>query len=217
MQLVWYDKVTITPDDIKFRLSKIDEENALNARLGHDPKQAHSHSHEERHGGACDHATHRAILAPGALEQAAQLCRDRGVRMTPIRHEVLSALYTTHRPLGAYDIAEIMGREVSRRVAPITIYRALEFLLEQGFIHKLETRNAFIACPHEHTPDELVVFLICEACGGVDEASSPTVSSAMSSILGEAGFIPRAKVVEIVGLCAHCSGAAHEEPVADFI
>jgi Fur family zinc uptake transcriptional regulator len=174
----------------------------------------HGHPHEERPhegqphihagGGGCDHATHRAALAPQALQRAADLCRTRGVRMTPIRHDVLSALYTTHRPLGAYDIAEIMGREAQKRVAPITIYRALEFLLEQGFIHKLETRNAFIACPHAHAPGELVVFLICEQCGGVDEAISPAFSGALAKVLGEAGFKPRAGVVEIAGTCAHC-------------
>lgn len=172
-------------------------------------------AHQHGQGSTCDHATHHAAQAPLALERAAQTCRERGVRMTPIRQDVLSALYTTHRPLGAYDIAEIMGREAERRVAPITIYRALEFLLEQGFIHKLETRNAFIACVHDHAPDDLIVFLICEACGGVDEASSPTVSNAMTAILREAKFIPRAKVVEIVGLCAHCGSPDTDEPVAD--
>lgn len=200
------------------------KENGVNARPVHGGSYRHTHdalpggatgrfhAQPHAHGGeACDHATHRAALAPGALQHAADLCRARGVRMTPIRHDVLSALYTTHRPLGAYDIAEIMGREAQRRVAPITIYRALEFLLEQGFIHKLETRNAFIACPHVHSPGELVVFLICEQCGGVDEASSPVFSGALAKMLGEAGFTPRNEVVEIAGICAHCGGKGQGE------
>lgn len=157
----------------------------------------------------CDHATHRAMEGPDAIERAEEACRRRGVRMTPIRREVLAALYMTHRPLGAYDIADIMGRETERRIAPITIYRALEFLLEQGFIHKLETRNAFIACPHDHLPGELVVFLICDICGGVDETGSPEVSSALSRVLSKAGFSPANKVVEIAGVCSHCREAGH--------
>lgn len=163
----------------------------------------HGHDHDD-----CDHATVRAAVAPDALARAEDACQQRGVRLTPIRHDVLSALYTTHRPLGAYDIAEIMGREADRRVAPITIYRALEFLLEQGFIHKLETRNAFIACPHAHEPGELVVFLICEVCGGVDEAISPEFNRSLTGVLKEAGFAPRVKIVEIAGVCAHCGGSA---------
>ncbi|MGV6875118.1 transcriptional repressor [Pseudochelatococcus sp. B33] len=169
---------------------------------------AHDYDHDHPHDGDCDHATKRAAVAADALAQAEAVCAERSVRLTPIRRDVLSALYATHRPLGAYDIADIMAREAERRVAPITIYRALEFLLEQGFVHKLETRNAFIACPHVHEPGELVAFLICEVCGGVDEVSSPAFSGSLARVLAQAGFAPRARVVEIAGICAHCGGKA---------
>lgn len=180
------------------------------------PRDHHAHDHHAHHDGACDHATERAAVAGEALARAEATCARRGVRLTPIRRDVLEALYATHRPLGAYDIAEMLARESARRIAPITVYRALEFLLEQGFIHKLETRNAFIACPHAHKPDELVVFLICEACGGVDEVSSPAFSGSLAGVLGQAGFAPRARVVEIAGVCAHCGGeaAARGDPAA---
>lgn len=166
----------------------------------------HTHSAQMRQFVACDHATERAALAPDALAEAEAVCVRRGVRLTPIRRDVLQALYATHRPLGAYDIADLLARELARRMAPITIYRALEFLLEQGFIHKLETRNAFIACPHTHAPGELVAFLICEVCGGVDEVTSPAFSGSLTGVLTQAGFAPRARVVEIAGVCAHCGG-----------
>lgn len=164
--------------------------------------------HVHQHDGDCEHATERAAIAADAMALAEATCAERGVRLTPIRSDVLESLYTTHRPLGAYDIAEIMARETRRRVAPITIYRALEFLLEQGFIHKLETRNAFIACPHAHEPGELVAFLICDVCGGVDEVSSLPFSRAMADVLSHADFAPRTRVVEIGGVCAHCGHAA---------
>lgn len=178
---------------------------------GYGRTRDHRHDHRHPHGGDCDHAAERAAVAPDALAEAEALCLRRGVRLTPIRRDVLQALYTTHRPLGAYDIADIIARGAARRVAPITIYRALEFLLEQGFIHKLETRNAFIACPHTHAPGELVAFLICEVCGGVDEVSSPAFSGSLAQVLAHAGFAPRARVVEIAGVCAHCCAAAENE------
>jgi Fur family zinc uptake transcriptional regulator len=161
--------------------------------------------------GDCAHAARRAADAPGALSAAETACRERGVRLTRIRRDVLAALYETHRPLGAYDLAEALARRAERRVAPITVYRALEFLLEQGFIHRLATKNAFVACPHRHGPGELVAFLICETCGGVDEDASPDVGAALGRVLAKAGFAPHAQVVEIVGLCAHCrpEGKAH--------
>ncbi|MDJ1157484.1 transcriptional repressor [Chelatococcus sp. SYSU_G07232] len=160
------------------------------------------HAHDAH--GSCAHAATRAAEAPDAIAAVAEVCRERGIRLTPIRRHVLEALYATHRPLGAYDLAELLAEKDERRVAPITVYRALEFLLGHGFVHKLETKNAFVACPHGHAPGELVVFLICESCGGVDEACSPEVGGALTQVLDKARFAPRTQVVEIAGLCAHC-------------
>ncbi len=126
-----------------------------------------------------------------------------------MRREVLEALYATHRPLGAYDIIEVLAKRDGRRLAPITIYRALDFLLEQGLAHRLASRNAFIACPHGHGADDLVAFLICEACGGVDEVSSSGLAGSISDLLAGEGFEPKLQVLEISGRCAHCRGQAH--------
>jgi Fur family transcriptional regulator, zinc uptake regulator len=164
-----------------------------------------THQHD-----ACAHAARRAADAPLALSAAEDSCRERGVRLTAIRRDVLTALYDTHRPLGAYDLAAALAARTQRRIAPITIYRALEFLIEQGFIHRLATRNAFVACPHRHGPDDLVAFLICETCGGVDEAASPDVGAALGRVLAKAGFAPHVRVIEIAGLCAHCRPEAKE-------
>lgn len=158
------------------------------------------------HGGAkpCAHAGRQVARAPDALARAEALCRARGARLTPIRRRVLEALYATHRPLGAYDIAEALPPGNGRRLAPIAIYRALDFLIGQGLVHRLASRNAFIACPHGHGPRDLVAFLICERCQGVDELVSRRISDAVSQALAEEGFEPRLKVLEISGACAHC-------------
>ena len=116
----------------------------------------------------CAHATQQAQRAGKALAQAEATCRAHGARLTPIRRKVLEALYATHKPLGAYDLAEILGPE-GRRLAPITVYRALDFLIEQGLAHRLASQNAYIALPNEPRGQGTVAFLICENCGGVDE------------------------------------------------
>jgi Fur family transcriptional regulator, zinc uptake regulator len=166
-------------------------------------------SHHSDPEGACAHAAHQSERAGVALASAEAACLARGARLTPMRREVLEALYATHRPLGAYDIAEVLAARDGRRLAPITIYRALDFLLQQGLAHRLASRNAFVACPHGHGAGDLVAFLICENCGGVDEMSSSGVAGAISNLLSGQGFEPRLQVLEISGRCAHCGEQAH--------
>lgn len=165
----------------------------------------HHHSPE----GACAHAAHQSERAGAALAQAEAACRAKGARLTPMRREVLEALYATHRPLGAYDLAEVLAQKDGRRLAPITIYRALDFLMKEGLAHRLASRNAFIACPHGHGAGDLVAFLICETCGGVDETSSAGVAGAISDLLTDEGFEPQLQILEISGRCAHCRGQVH--------
>ena len=128
---------------------------------------------------------------------------ERGRRLTPIRRKVLAALLGSHKPLGAYEIIDRLAPK-GLRPAPITAYRALEFLRENGLVHRIESRNAFIACVHNHAAGELVVFLICERCGDVGEASSQDVAATLTSAARAAGFTPKSPVIEISGICTHC-------------
>src|SRR6478736_321088 len=107
--------------------------------------------------------------ASAAIAHAEMLCAARAQRLTPMRRHVLEALLGSHRPLGAYEIIERLARH--GRPAPITVYRALDFLRDNGLVHRIESRNAFVACVHNHLSGDLVVFLICERCGAVGEAS----------------------------------------------
>ncbi|GGK38757.1 Fur family transcriptional regulator [Salinarimonas ramus] len=180
---------------------------------------AHDHSHHDHphdHDASCAHAHARAAALPEALATAQAACAERGVRLTPIRRTVLEALLESHAPLGAYEILDALNAKDAddkpgesksgRGLAPIAIYRALDFLIEQGFVHKLESRNAFTACPHAHAPHDLVAFLICDACGGVDEVSPAPLAQAVTRMLAQEGFAPRRQVLEITGTCAHCHG-----------
>ena len=93
------------------------------------------------------------------------------------------------------------------RPAPITIYRALDFLREQGLVHRIESRNAFIACVHNHDTGDPVGFLICEKCGAVGEAAAAAVAETIRNASRAAGFTPKTPVIEISGVCAHCKAA----------
>jgi Fur family zinc uptake transcriptional regulator len=141
-----------------------------------------------------------------AMAVAEALCVERGQRLTAIRRSVLAVLLGSHKPLGAYEIIERMT-PAGPRPAPITAYRALDFLREQGLVHRIESRNAFIACVHNHAAGALVVFLICERCGAVGEASSADVTETLASAARAAGFAPKSPVIEITGICTHCRAA----------
>ncbi len=167
-----------------------------------DPHHTHNHIHEHGH---CAHEAEHAARAPEALAAAALHCNDQGLKLTPIRRAVLEALYSTHRPISAYDAIDALAASTGKREAPVTVYRALDFLMAAGLAHKLESRNAYIACPFHHMNDEPVVFLICERCGGVDEATSDPLARALSGLVESHGFSPRARVIEVQGTCAHCT------------
>jgi Fur family transcriptional regulator, zinc uptake regulator len=138
-----------------------------------------------------------------AMAVAESRCVERGQRLTPIRRRVLAALLGSHKPLGAYDIIERLAPSKAP-LAPITAYRALEFLRANGLVHRIASRNAFIACIHNHAAGDLVVFLICESCGVVGEAPSRKVAATLTSAARVAGFIPKSPVIEITGVCNHC-------------
>ena len=138
-----------------------------------------------------------------ALAHAERICKQRGQKLTPIRRRVLECLLESHRPLGAYDLIDALALHVARP-APITVYRALDFLLAQGLVHRIESRNAFLACVGAHDPDTLIAFLICEQCGSVGEIATTNVVSTLNEAARAEGFAPHKAVVEIAGKCAHC-------------
>jgi Fur family zinc uptake transcriptional regulator len=148
-----------------------------------------------------DHDHNRCL--DDAMAVAEARCLEHGQRLTPIRRKVLAVLLGSHKPLGAYDIIERLALK-HVRPAPITAYRALEFLRANGLVHRIASRNAFIACVHNHAAGDLVVFLICEGCGVVGEASSTEVTATLTAAARGVGFMPKAPVIEITGICTHC-------------
>lgn len=125
-------------------------------------------------------------------------------RLTPGRRAVLDILEKARRPVGAYELIDLLAASGSRRPAPTQVYRALDFLVEQGLAHRLASRNAFLACGHGHGASEPVAFLICDACGQVDEATSAALTADVAAVASARHFAPRAQIIEIVGRCATC-------------
>ena len=142
-----------------------------------------------------------------ALADADALCAQQGVRLTALRRRVLELVWHSHKPLGAYDILAVLSETDGRRAAPPTVYRALDFLLENGLVHRIASLNAFIGCVH---PGELHQgqFLICKACHAAIELELSAISQAIVAGAAAVGFAVESQTVEVVGLCAGCQGAA---------
>lgn len=140
-----------------------------------------------------------------ALQAAEATCRARGVQFTPVRRRVLEILAEAHTAMGAYEVLARLDREGLGSQPPVA-YRALGFLVDQGFAHRIERLNAFVACAHPgqlpgagHSP----VFLICRACGTVAEAEA-ALGGALGAEAARAGFCIEQTVVEAQGLCPAC-------------
>jgi Fur family zinc uptake transcriptional regulator len=143
-----------------------------------------------------------------ALAHAEAVCEQRTQKFTPIRRHVLGALLSSHRPLGAYEVIDELAKSMPRP-APITVYRALDFLMTNGLVHRIESRNAYLACAaHDHDATSAVTFLICERCGLVGEIPSASFAKDLNAAARSSGFAPKLSVVEITGVCAHCQKAA---------
>lgn len=130
--------------------------------------------------------------------------RSAVARLTPGRRAVLDLLERARRPVGAYEMIDMLAGAAGRRPAPTQVYRALDYLVEQGLVHRLASRNAFLACGHGHAAAEPVAFLICEICGRVEEATSPQLAGELAAVAAGRGFAPRTQVIEIAGRCAAC-------------
>jgi Fur family zinc uptake transcriptional regulator len=137
------------------------------------------------------------------LEELEAICRQRGGRMTKQRRAVLGKLLAAKGPVTAYDLRDSLLPD-DASVTPASVYRCLDFLVEHGLVHRLETTRSFIACDHPDHP-HAVQFLICRQCGSVVEADDQRVDSATESLGQRLGFALDQRTVELTGLCAACA------------
>lgn len=138
-----------------------------------------------------------------ALRSAREICRANGARLTELREQVLIKVWQSHKPLGAYTILEQLAEESQGHPAPPTVYRALDFLLEQGLVHRLSSLNAYIGCDSPGEPHDSQ-FLICRHCQTTVEVAAETVTKALASCAAARDFAIHHSNVEIVGDCPNC-------------
>ena len=151
----------------------------------------HSHDHH-----ACIHT---------ALERAMALCAEQGARLTPIRQRVLELVWANHKPVGAYDLLPKLAAE-GFNSAPPTVYRALDFLLELGLVHRINSLNAFIGCTHpgESHPS---CFFVCRECGNAQELDPAQVKKIAEHAELNLGVKVEQQITELTGLCPRCQSA----------
>ena len=156
--------------------------------MGTAPKVAHHHHRD----------------AAGLVREVERECRVRGLRLTPLRREVLVLVATARKPVKAYDLLESL-RDTHASAAPPTVYRALDFLLTNGFIHKLESINAFVFCQHPGAAHQ-VPFLICDVCESATEVCDDGAIAALIEHQARGfGFRAKAQTLEVHGVCKACA------------
>lgn len=150
---------------------------------------AHTHDHD-----AC---------IENAVEEAARLCAERGSRFTDLRRRILTMIWQGHKAVKAYDLLDQLANE-GGSAKPPTVYRALDFLMEEGLVHKIESLNAYIGCPHPEG-DHVSQFLICDECETVEEVASDALNKAVVKASADSSFSIKRQTLELHGVCVNCA------------
>ena len=134
---------------------------------------------------------------------AVSLCAARGNKLTTLRRHVLELLWESGRPTGAYALIEALELRYHRPVGPPTVYRALEFLMSQRLVSKIESRNAYVPCAHPERQHDCLFFL-CSICGASTELEDPRVVQVLAEDAAALGYRVDRRVVEVEGTCPNC-------------
>lgn len=148
-----------------------------------------------------DQHDHHACV-DSALKRAQDLCATEGARLTPIRQRVLELVWQSHKPVGAYDLLPTLASE-GFNSAPPTVYRALDFLLELGLVHRINSLNAFVGCSHpgDQHPS---CFFVCNACGEAQELQADQIQAVAGQVEEMLGVVVQQQTTELMGLCPRC-------------
>lgn len=157
----------------------------------------HAHQHSPH-----SHGHDHAACISDALSAAESHCSNTGARLTPIRRRVLELIWQSHKPAGAYDLLAQLGGD-GQKVAPPTVYRALDFLVEQGLVHRVESLNAFIGCTAPGHAVQQEIF-ICRQCGTAIEINDPELGTRIQQDARALGFQVERQTIEVVGVCRDC-------------
>jgi Fur family zinc uptake transcriptional regulator len=149
----------------------------------------------------------RTSPSKGWIKKIEEICAAKGLQLTPLRREIVAILADLAKPVGAYEIMDHLAKVKGRAVAPPTVYRTLDFLVENGFVVKIESKQAYIACDdpgHHHHG----ILLICTGCGRSTEIDNAEVDKILIETASASHFHLQRQVVEIEGICQSCSEIA---------
>ena len=158
------------------------------------------------HHAPCTDPHHHVHDADAFVHEVERACEARGLRLTPIRANALRLIADAGRPVKAYELLDRM-KATHDATAPPTVYRALDFLLEHGFIHKLSSINAYVGCHHPGGEAHAVPFLICDTCHSATELEDDSIVSSLDASARALGFAPQAQTLEVHGMCKACAAA----------
>ncbi|MBL0319153.1 MAG: transcriptional repressor [Alphaproteobacteria bacterium] len=149
------------------------------------------------------HHNHKQCISQ-ALHQADRLCHQHGQKLTPIRKKILELVWQSHKPIKAYDLLAMLDKDDGAS-APPTVYRALDFLLDQRLVHKIESLNSFVGCPHPGDEHQCQ-FFVCNTCHNVTEMCHDELSQVITASCQKNGYRVESMILEIHGQCPECLG-----------
>lgn len=153
---------------------------------------------------SCFDPTCRGRHAPDErIALAASLCDARSAQLTAIRRQVLELLWEARRPIGAYELMDALKNRNTRPVGPPTVYRALDFLIAQGLVVKVESRNAYVPCAHPERQHGCLLF-VCQRCGASDEIEDPRFEALLADDAAALGYQVVRRIIEVEGVCPIC-------------
>ena len=142
-----------------------------------------------------------------SMDRATTIFAEKNIRFTELRRKVFEEIALTTASVGAYEVLDRLSKK-GTRLAPVSVYRAIEALMNAGVVHRLESRNAYFACHAAHASERQHVILSCGTCGTIAEVDGEAVFGALDQTARHHGFHPQARIVEVAGRCAHCSRTA---------
>lgn len=145
-----------------------------------------------------------------AVSRAHEICAKSNVRLTATREAILKLLWQSHQPLGAYQLQQQLSKVTDKPVAPPTIYRATEFLIDLGLVHRIPSLNAYIGCPFPNS-EHSNIFLICQECKTVAEMADNRVNSLLENLCDMVNFKHKRQIIEIFGYCPNCEPGDGDE------
>ena len=139
-----------------------------------------------------------------SISRVVEICKSNNLGFTDIRKQVFEIIVKKNKPIKAYEILDEIRNISGKPSHPPTVYRAIDFLIENGFVHKLNSINSFVGCFHPKAHEECY-FLICKKCNLYQECCDDSLKDRISKTAEHKNFLISNTTLEIEGHCLDCS------------